>query len=109
MARLLRSTPDVTTAGTDLASALGDLASAAARWLALQPAAQELPVYADRARRASAETLGHAGEWTAATAGRARAATAGAASATRTGIVNLLLVAALLWWIDRLLTSRDES
>lgn len=104
MARLLRSTPDVATASTDLASALADLATATGRWLALQPVAQELPVYAERARQRSAETIGHAGEWTSATAVRARAATASAASATRTGVINLLLVVALLWWVDRLLT-----
>ncbi len=104
MARLLRSTPDVATAGTDLASALADLATATGRWLALQPVAKELSVYAERARQESAETIGQAGEWTSATAGRARAATASAARATRTGVINLLLVGALLWWVDRLLT-----
>ena len=107
MARLLRSTPDVATASTDLATALGDLATAAGRWVALQPVAQELPVYAERAREASAETIEQAGEWTSSTAGRAKAATASAASTTKTQLINLLLVAALLWWVDRMLTS-DE-
>lgn len=109
MARLLRSTPDVATASTDLATALGDLASAAGRWVALQPVAQELPVYAERARRASAETIGQAGKWTSTTAGRARAATASAASTTKTQVVNLLLVAVLLWWVNRVLTRGEDG
>jgi hypothetical protein len=109
MARLRRSTPDVATAGADLASSLTDLAAAVGRWVALQPVAQELPVYAERARRASTETLGQAGEWTSTTAGRAKAATASAASATKTGVLNLLLVALLLWWVDRMLTSGEED
>ena len=109
MARLLRSTPDVATAGTDLASALGDLASAVGRWLALQPVAQELPVHVERARKASTQRIGRAGEWTSSTAGRAKAATADAARATKTGVINLLLVAALLWWVDRMLTRGDDG
>lgn len=106
--RLPRSSPTVASAGNDLAGALGDFAAAIGRWLALQPAAQEVPVYAGRARRASAETLGHAGEWAGSTASRAKARTAEAASATKTTVTNLLLVAVLVWWVDRLLTRRDE-
>lgn len=92
--RLPGSKPSATTAGNDLAESLGDLAAAAGRWLALQPVAQELPVYAERARQASAETAEHASEW---------------ASTTKTAVINLLLVAALLWWVDRLLTGQRDS
>jgi hypothetical protein len=107
MLRLPSSQPSVAAAGQDLASALSQLASAVGRWVALQPAAQEVPVYAERLRRASTDTLDGAGTWVGATATRARARGADAASATRTGVVNLALVAALLWWVDRMLTS-DE-
>jgi hypothetical protein len=106
--RLRRSAPTVFTAGSDLVTALDDLVSAAGRWLALQPVAQELPVYAERARQASSETLEHAGDWAGATATRARAATSEASSTVRTQTINLVLVALLLWWVDRLLTSSRE-
>lgn len=106
--RLRGSKPKVTTAGSDLVDSLGELATATGRWLALQPVAQELPVYAERARQASSETVGHAGEWAGATATRAKAATADAASATKSVVINLLLVATLLWWVDRLLTGRRD-
>ncbi len=107
--RLSRSAPSVTSASDDLMAALGDLSAAIRRWLALQPAAQEIPVYATRAKQASVDAVGHAGEWAGATAMRARTTTARAASATRTGVINLLLVAGLLWWVDRMLTRRDTS
>lgn len=108
--RLPGSKPSATTAGSDLAESLGDLAAAAGRWLALQPVAQELPVYAERARQASSETAEHAGRWAGATASRARTATADAATTTKTAAINLVLVAALLWWVDRLLTrGRDTA
>lgn len=105
--RLSRSAPSVSTASDDLVSSLSDLTTAARRWLALQPVAQELPVYATRARHASAEAVGHAGDWAGATATRAKEATGRAASATRTGIINVMLVGGLLWWVDRMLTRRD--
>jgi hypothetical protein len=105
MLRLPSSQPSVTTSGQDLASALGHLTTALGRWVALQPAAKEVPVYARRLRRASADTLDGAGAWAGATATRARERGADAASATRTATVNLLLVAALFWWLDRILTS----
>lgn len=98
------SSPSVTTAGGDLVESLRDLTASAGRWLALQPAAQELPVHVERARQASTETLGHAGDWAGATATRAKVATADAAGSARTLFVNLLIVTALLWWVDRLLT-----
>ena len=107
--RLRRSAPRVSTAGSDLVTALNDLVTAAGRWLALQPVAQELPVYAERAREASSETLEHAGDWAGATATRAREATSSAASTARTQTINLVLVALLLWWVDRMLTSSDEA
>jgi hypothetical protein len=108
--RLLGSKPEATTAGSDLVDSLGDLVGATRRWLALQPVAQELPVYAERARQASSETVGYAGEWAGAKASQARTATATAASATRTAVINLLLVAVLLWWVDRMLTGgRGEA
>ena len=47
--RLRGSTPKVSDAGNDLVSSLNDLVAATGRWLALQPVAQELPVYAERA------------------------------------------------------------
>lgn len=107
--RLRRSKPDVTTAGSDLAGALADLAASAGRWVALQPVAQELPVYAERARAASSEKIGQAGRWAGDTAGRARSATADAASATKTQVINVLLVAVLLWWVDRMLTGQRDQ
>lgn len=107
--RLRGSTPKVTTASSDLVASLGDLASAAGRWLALQPAAQEIPVYAERARQASSDTVEHAGQWAGAKATRAREVGADAASATKTGVINVLLIAALLWWVDRLLTGQRGS
>lgn len=114
--RLPRSEPNITSASSDLVSALGDLATAAGRWLALQPAAQEVPVYAERLRRASSGTLHDAGSWAGARAGAARSAASSratrarergsdVASATRTQAINLALVAMLLWWVDRLLTA----
>lgn len=106
--RLPGSTPTTTKAGGDLVTALGELATAAGRWLALQPVAQEVPVYAERARRASADTIEHAGSWAGSTASRARDATSDAASATRTVVINLLLAAGLLWWVDRMLTRPDD-
>ncbi|HSJ46566.1 MAG TPA: hypothetical protein VK923_17955 [Euzebyales bacterium] len=107
--RLRRSLPTVFSAGNDLVTALNDLVTATGRWLALQPVAQELPVYAGRARQASSETLEHAGGWAGATATRAREATSSAASTARTQTINLVLVALLLWWVDRMLTSSDEA
>lgn len=105
MLRLPSSQPSVAAAGQDLASALGNLATALGRWVALQPTARDAGVYAARMRRASADTLDGAGTWAGATATRARERGAHAASATRTGVINLVLVAVLYWWIDRLLTS----
>lgn len=107
--RLPGSKPSATTAGSDLVGSLGNLAAAVGRWLALQPVAQGLPVYAERARQASAETAENASEWAGATASRARTATADAASTTKTAVVNLVLVAALLWWVDRLLTGKRDT
>lgn len=107
--RLRRSVPTVFSAGNDLVTALNDLVTATGRWLALQPVAQELPVYAGRARQASSETLGHAGDWAGATATRARQTTAQAASTVRTQMINLALVALLLWWVDRMLTRADAT
>jgi hypothetical protein len=107
--RLRASAPTASSAGNDLVTALNDLVTATGRWLALQPVAQELPAYAERARQASSETLEHAGDWAGATATRARAATSGAASAARTQTINLVLVALLLWWVDRVLTSSDDD
>ena len=106
--RLRTSEPSVTSAGSELASAVSDLATAAGRWLALQPVARGLPTYAERMRRASTTTLRGAGSWATGTAARARARGADAASATRTALVNLALVGALLWWLDRMLTRDDE-
>lgn len=105
MLRLPGSQPSVAAAGQDLASALGHLATAVGRWVALQPTAQDAGVYAERLRRASADTLDDAGTWAGATATRARERGSDVASATRTGVINLALVAALLWWLDRMLTS----
>lgn len=107
--RLPGSTPTVTSAGGDLAGALNDLVTATGRWLALQPAAQEIPVYADRARQASSETIGHASEWAGATASRAREATSQAAGTARTQVINVVLVAVLVWWVDRLLSSSGSG
>jgi hypothetical protein len=107
--RLRGATPSVTSAGSDLAGALNDLVTATGRWLALQPAAQEIPVYAERARQASSETVGHATDWAGVTASRARDATSQAASTARTQLINLALVAVLLWWVDRLLAGSDRG
>ena len=107
--RATGSTPTVTSAGADLVVALRDLVAAAGRWLSLQPAAQEVPVYAERARQASAETLGHAGDWAGATATRAKAATSDAAGTVKTGLINLALVVVLLWWVDRMLTRPSDG
>ena len=105
MALRLRSPePSVATAGSDLVSALGRLAAAGGRWLALQPVARDVPVYADRARNAASGTLDDAGSWVVTTTSQARQRGADAASTTRTVMINLALVAALLWWVDRLLT-----
>jgi hypothetical protein len=101
--RSTTTAPSVGEASGDLASALGDLAVAAGRWVALQPTAQEVPVYAEKVRRASADTIEGAGAWAGNTASKARTRTAEVASATRTQTINLLLVAALLWWVNRLL------
>ena len=105
MLRRPGSAPTVGTASHELGTALRDMTTATGRWLALQPKAQEVPVYAERLRRASADTLDSAGTWAGATAAGARERSARAAGATRTTAVNLALVAALLWWVDRLLTS----
>lgn len=105
--RLSRSAPTVTTAGNDLVTSLGDLATAAGRWLETQPVTREIPAHAERARLASAEAVEHAGDWAGATATRAKEKTARAASATRTGVINLLVVGALLWWLDRTLTQHE--
>lgn len=107
MPRLLLSKPSVGSAANDLVSAISDLASAVGRWIALQPTGQQAPVYVERLRRASAETVDGASEWAGHTATRVRERSADAASATRTGLINLALVALLLWWVDRLLTG-DE-
>lgn len=107
--RLRRSEPTVAAAGNDLATALTDLATATGRWIALQPVAQEVPVYAERARQASSETIGQASDWAGETATRARDATSRAAGTAKTGLINLLLVAALLWWLDRLLKDSRSS
>lgn len=106
--RLPTSKPSVNSASNELRSSLGDLALAAARWLTLQPVAHQVPVYATRVRRASADTLEGAGSWAGATASRARQRGADAASATRTRMVNLAVVAVLLWWIDRMLIRDAE-
>lgn len=102
--RLRTSQPSVTSAGGDLVSALQHLFAATGRWLAHQPAAQGVPVHVERVRRASVDSLEGAGSWAGSTATRARQRGARAASATRTGVVNLALVAVLLWWVDRKLT-----
>lgn len=105
----LGSRPKVSTAGNDLVDSLSELVTATGRWLSLQAAAQEIPVYAERARQASSETLEHAGDWAGATAARAREATSDVAGTARTQTINLLLVAVLLWWVDRMLTgTRDR-
>lgn len=101
------SKPTVGSAANDLASAIGDLTTSVARWVALQPAAQQAPVYVERVRRASADTVDGASAWAGETATRVRDRSADVASATRTGVINLALVAVLLWWVDRLLTG-DE-
>lgn len=106
--RLRTSEPSVTSAGSELVSAMSDLATATGRWLALQPVAHELPAYAERMRRASATTLRGAGSRATGTAAQVRTRGADAASATRTALVNLALVGALLWWLDRMLTREDE-
>lgn len=108
-ARLTGSTPSVASAGNDLVTALGDLAAAIGRWLAAQPAAQEVPVYAERAREASAETLEHAGDWAGATATRTKEAASGAASTAKTGLINVLIVVVLLWWVNRVLTRSNKD
>jgi hypothetical protein len=102
--RLRTPEPSAATAGGDLVSALGRFVAAGGRWLALQPVAREVPVYADRARHAATGTLNDAGSWVNTTTSRARQRGADAASTTRTVMINLALVAALLWWVDRLLT-----
>lgn len=102
--RLRTPEPSAATAGSDLRSALGRLLGAGGRWLALQPVAREVPVYADRARHAATGTLHDAGSWVTTTTSQARQRSADAASTTRTVMINLALVAALVWWIDRLLT-----
>lgn len=107
MRRLPMSKPSVGSAANDLVSAIGDLATSTSRWVALQPAAQQAPVYAERLCRASAGTVDGATSWAGATATRVRERGADAASATRTGMVNLALVALLLWWVDRMLTHED--
>ena len=106
--RLPTSKPNVSSASSELASSLGDLLVAGGRWLARQPVAHRVPVYAERLRQASASTVGAAGSWAGDTASRARQRSADAASATKTTVVNLALVAALLWWIDRMLTREVE-
>lgn len=107
--RLPTSKPSVSSASNEFVSSLGHLATAAGRWLALQPIANGVPVYAARVRRASADTIGAAGSWAEATASRARQRSAAAASAARTRMVNLTIVAALLWWLDRMLTRDKDS
>jgi hypothetical protein len=107
--RLRRSTPTVATAGSSLVTALNDLATASGRWIAAQPAAQEIPVHAERARQASSETMGHAGDWAGATATRAKEATSSAARTARTQMINIVLVAILLWWVNRVLTASDDD
>lgn len=107
--RLRGSAPKVSTAGNELITALNDLVTATGRWLALQPVAQEVPVYAERARQASSETIEHAGDWAGATAARAKEATSEVASTVRTQTINLVVVALLLWWVDRVLTSSNDG
>jgi hypothetical protein len=102
--RLRTQEPSTATAGSKLLSALGRLVGAGGRWLALQPVAREVPVYAERARGAATGTLHDAGSWATTTTSRARQRGADAASTTRTVMINLALVAAMVWWIDRLLT-----
>jgi hypothetical protein len=106
--RLRTSEPTVMSAGRDLVSALGELATAASRWLTLQPVAHQVPAYAERVRHASTTTLQGAASWATDTAAQARARGAAAASATRTALINVALVGALLWWLDRMLTREDE-
>lgn len=106
--RLPTSKPNVSSASSELVSSLGDLVAAGGRWLARQPVAHHVPVYATRLREASTATVGAAGSWAGATASRARQRSADAASATKTGIVNLALVAVLVWWLDRMLTREVE-
>lgn len=105
--RRSRSRPTVPSAGRRLTSAVGDFTGATARWVSRQPKAQGVPVYVARARQAAAGTLGVAGAKAGATAAAARARGARAASATRSGLMNLALLGALLWWVDRTLTA-DE-
>ena len=107
--RLRTQEPSATTAGSDLLSALGRLVGAGGRWLALQPVAREVPVYADRARDAASGTLHDAGSWVTTTTSRARRRGADAASTTRTVMINVALAAALLWWVDRLLTKDADE
>jgi hypothetical protein len=102
--RLPTSKPSFGSASNELVSSLGHFATAAGRWLALQPVANEVPVYAARVGRASADSLGAAGTWAGATASRARQRGAEAASAARTRMINVALVVVLLWWLDRMLT-----
>ena len=106
--RLPTSKPSVSSASNELVSSLGDLVAAGGRWLARQPVAHQVPAYTTRLREASTSTVGAAGSWAGATASRARQRGADAASATKTGIVNLALVAALVWWLDRMLTREVE-
>jgi hypothetical protein len=82
--------------------------AASSRWVAVQPVAREVPVHAERARHATAGTLRDAGSWAVHTTSHARKRSANAASAARTAMINLALVVALLWWVDRLLT-RDTG
>jgi hypothetical protein len=106
MAFRLRITPEpnAAKASGELFSALGRLVGAGGRWLAAQPYAREVPVYAARAGRTAAGTLRDAGTRVTSTTSSARQRGADAARTTRTVLINLALVAALLWWIDRLLT-----
>jgi hypothetical protein len=103
-----RSAPSVRTASSDLFDALSDLITSSGRWLALQPAAQEVPVQAARVRRASSESLGHAGNWADATATQARQRGAALASSTRTQLINLALLVGILWWLDRTLRAEED-
>lgn len=104
----LRSTPTVRGASEQLVTALGHLLTASSRWLALQPAANQVPVQAERARRASADGISSAGTWAGRTATEARARGASAASTARTQLVNLVILGLVLWGIDRMLRSEED-
>lgn len=99
-----RSHPEVGSAAANLRDALAHLASAATRWLTLQPASQGLYTSGERLRTRGGQMAGDVSGWAADAAHDVGDAAARARRGTRRLLVNAILVALLGYYMDWVLS-----